>query len=192
VFLSTNRGANWTAVSDGMTHPFVSRFALSGSNLIAGLNGYGYAGLYVSTNRGASWTDASAGMASPGIYALAVSGTHIFGTTYGGVWRRALSEMITSAGLAGNETPGAFVLEQNYPNPFNPWTTIRFELPGPMRVTVRVFDLLGREVSVLLDRTTGGGVHEVRWDGSRVASGVYVYRLQAGNYVASKRLVVLK
>jgi hypothetical protein len=70
------------------------------------------------------------------------------------------------------------VLQQNYPNPFNPSTTIKFELPGASHVTMSVYDMVGREVSVLVNETSEAGIHEVKFDGSNLASGVYVYRLQ--------------
>ena len=88
--------------------------------------------------------------------------------------------------------PTAVRLDQNYPNPFNPTTTITFELPKTSHVTLSVYDPLGREVSVLLNERREAGVHEVKFEGSNLASGVYFYRLQAGDYAASKKMLVLK
>lgn len=88
--------------------------------------------------------------------------------------------------------PGAFLLAQNYPNPFNPNTNIKFELPKSSVVRLSVFDMLGREVSVLVNDRRNAGVHEVRFSGSNLASGVYFYRLQAGEFVSTKKLVILK
>jgi DNA/RNA endonuclease YhcR with UshA esterase domain len=91
----------------------------------------------------------------------------------------------TITGVAGlPEIPTAFELQQNYPNPFNPSTTIRFALPSQAMVTLRVYDALGREIHTLLDEQRGAGYYEVQWQGttaggSRVASGVYFYRLTA-------------
>jgi CubicO group peptidase (beta-lactamase class C family) len=94
-------------------------------------------------------------------------------------------------GIAGGRLPDNYRLGQNYPNPFNPSTTIRIELPKTSRVTLSVFDMLGREVTVLVNESRDAGVHEVRFDGAGVASGVYFYRLQAGDFVQSKKLVLL-
>ncbi len=91
-----------------------------------------------------------------------------------------------------DNTPLRFNLEQNYPNPFNPTTTIRFELPRATQVNLSVFDILGREVSVLVNDRTDAGVYEVKFDGSNLASGVYFYRLQARDFVQSKRFLILK
>jgi len=96
--------------------------------------------------------------------------------------------------------PKAFALGQNYPNPFNPSTTIEYELPKASEVRLSVYDMLGREVSVLVNERMDAGVHEVKFDGSNLASGVYLYRLQArhtdggqaGDYLDTKRFVLLK
>jgi photosystem II stability/assembly factor-like uncharacterized protein len=90
------------------------------------------------------------------------------------------------------ELPSEMVLSQNYPNPFNPSTTIRYELPSASHVNLRMFDILGREVSVLVNERRDAGVHEVRFDGSNLASGVYFYRLQAGDFTQTKRLLLLR
>jgi hypothetical protein len=91
-----------------------------------------------------------------------------------------------------NPLPAGFALEQNYPNPFNPSTTIRYELPMAAEVRLSVYDVLGREVSVLVNERRGAGVHEVRFDGSRLASGIYLYRLQAGSYVQTRKLALVR
>ncbi len=88
--------------------------------------------------------------------------------------------------------PTGFALEQNYPNPFNPSTTIKYELPRSTEVRLSVYDVLGREVSVLVNERRGAGVHEVRFDGSGLASGIYLYRLQAGSYVQTRKLVLVR
>jgi len=88
--------------------------------------------------------------------------------------------------------PIRFDLTQNYPNPFNPSTTIKYELPTSTVVRLSVFDMLGREVSVLVNERKDAGVHEVRFDGSNLASGVYLYRLEAGGFVQSLKLTLLR
>ena len=83
-------------------------------------------------------------------------------------------------------------LEQNYPNPFNPSTTINFSLAKSGQVTMSVYDVLGRQVSVLVNEKREAGSYEVKFDGSNLANGVYFYRLQAGDFVQSRKLVLLK
>jgi hypothetical protein len=101
---------------------------------------------------------------------------------------------LITTGIAseGGNVPAAYSLSQNYPNPFNPGTTITYELPASSMVRLSAYDMLGREVSVLVNERRDAGVHEVRFDGSNLASGVYFYRLQAGDFVQSKSLILLK
>ena len=88
--------------------------------------------------------------------------------------------------------PTSFELAQNYPNPFNPTTKIEFALPQSSRVSLTVFNILGQTVDVLLDRDLPAGYHEVDWNAGRYASGVYFYRLQAGNFVETRKMLLLK
>jgi hypothetical protein len=84
------------------------------------------------------------------------------------------------------------LLSQNYPNPFNPSTTIKYELPKTSEVRLSVFDMLGREVSVLVNERRDAGVHEVRFIASNFSSGVYLYRIRAGEFVQTRKLLLLK
>ncbi|MDO8469573.1 MAG: T9SS type A sorting domain-containing protein [bacterium] len=88
--------------------------------------------------------------------------------------------------------PLEFALEQNYPNPFNPSTTIRFTVPVTGPVTLKVYDLVGREVAMLADEVMQAGAYERTFDASGLASGVYVYRLQSGGNVATQRMTLMK
>jgi subtilisin family serine protease len=91
-----------------------------------------------------------------------------------------------------NNLPIIFSLHQNYPNPFNPSTTIRYELPQKCYVTMKMFDLLGREVAILVNEQKPAGVHEVTFNAHSLSSGVYFYRLQADSFTATKKLILLK
>ncbi len=97
----------------------------------------------------------------------------------------------------GNQVPSSFALNQNYPNPFNPSTRISFALPTAQNVKLEVFDILGNLVKTVVDGSVSAGVHEVVWNGvdrngSKVASGMYIYRLSAGTYSATKKMVLMK
>ena len=86
----------------------------------------------------------------------------------------------------------SFLLEQNYPNPFNPSTVVRYQLAVASNVRLVLYDLLGREVAVLVDGKKEAGTYEVKFEGTRLSSGVYFCRLQAGDFVQTRRLLLLK
>jgi hypothetical protein len=99
--------------------------------------------------------------------------------------------------LSGSPLPKEFALEQNYPNPFNPKTTIRYALPTQAQVSLKVYNLLGQEIKRLVDEVQEAGYKSVEWsstnnNGMAVASGVYFYRLQAGDFVQVRKMMVLK
>ncbi len=100
--------------------------------------------------------------------------------------------MITSVDPAIREAPHGLLLHQNYPNPFNPSTTIKYDLPKSSVVRLSVYDVLGREVSVLVNERMDAGVHEAKFDAVGLSSGMYVYRLRAGDYVSTKRMILMK
>jgi hypothetical protein len=83
-------------------------------------------------------------------------------------------------------------LMQNYPNPFNPTTRIGFQLPMPAHVILKIFDLRGRELAALVNETKPAGLHVAQWTPTNLSSGVYVYRLEAGGFVATRKLILLK
>lgn len=85
-----------------------------------------------------------------------------------------------------------FALEQNYPNPFNPSTIINFQLPESGNVTIKIYDVLGNEVTSLVNEFKESGVHSVSFDASEFASGVYVYKLQAGDFISAKKMLLTK
>jgi hypothetical protein len=92
----------------------------------------------------------------------------------------------------GASTPRVFALDQNYPNPFNPSTTIRFSVPKSSHVTLAVYDIAGRLVTSLVDEEMAPGVHEAVFEAGDIASGVYFYRIRAGEYTQTRKLVLLK
>ena len=85
-----------------------------------------------------------------------------------------------------------FYLGQNYPNPFNPSTTIRFRIAESGLVSLKVFDILGREVATLVNEVKPAGNYEVEFDGGELASGIYFYRLKAGGFTQTRKAILLK
>ena len=96
--------------------------------------------------------------------------------------------------------PDKFELSQNYPNPFNPSTKIRYRIPfvdthrraSPQNVSLKVYDVLGNEVATLVNENKAPGVYEIEFNGNRLTSGVYFYRLQSGKFNAVKKFVLMK
>ena len=101
--------------------------------------------------------------------------------------------LITSVEKETDMVPAKFYLEQNFPNPFNPSTTIKFGITQPANVDLRIYDILGREVAVLINNEhMGTGTYNISFDASRLASGNYIYRMTAGNKTISKKMQLLK
>jgi uncharacterized delta-60 repeat protein len=89
-------------------------------------------------------------------------------------------------------TPNQFNLAQNYPNPFNPTTTIQYSIPQRSNVTLKVYDILGNEVATLVNEERARGVYSVNFDASQLASGIYFYRIQAGSFIETKKMILIK
>jgi hypothetical protein len=214
VCLSANGGASWTDASAGLTDAGVMALAAIGVHLFAGTSA---GGVYLSTNTGAGWVEVNEGLTNLDVRSLATApngadGTNLYvGTWGGGIWKRPLSEMITSVPLPSLVHPAPFNLSQNYPNPFNPVTRIQYTVAGAggsglgtsktgdgawgmgsSVVSLIVYDLLGREVAVLVNEKKALGSYEVTFDGSNLASGVYFYRMTAGDFVQTRKILLIR
>ena len=96
-----------------------------------------------------------------------------------------------------NETPKTYNISQNYPNPFNPITTLQYELPEDSFVNVTVYDMLGNVVNNLINANQSSGHKSIQWDatnnrGEPVSAGIYLYKIQAGDFVDTKKMILLK
>jgi len=198
VYLSTNNGSDWTHISPGLNRSVYSLATCvngtSGTNLFAGTI---FGGVYLSTNNGTNWTEVNSGLSYENdyIYSLVVSGPYIFAGTLhvnGGVWRRPLSEMVTSVENDSELIPEQFILEQNFPNPFNPSTKISWQSPVSGHQTLIVYDVLGNEVATLVDEEKPAGSYEIEFDASKLSSGTYFYKLQVGSFVETKKMILMK
>ncbi|MCW9096319.1 MAG: T9SS type A sorting domain-containing protein [Ignavibacteriaceae bacterium] len=94
--------------------------------------------------------------------------------------------------INNKSVPDKFSLGQNYPNPFNPSTVISFAIPSQEFVTVKVYDILGRQVKVLMNETKPAGYYEINFNASELPSGTYIYEIRAGNFVKTKKMILLK
>jgi hypothetical protein len=172
-----------------MTFPLVKALVVVGTTLLAGT----YGGVFSSTDNGEQWAEIDEGLIALQVTSLAADGEDLLaGTLGGGVWRRGLEEIVTSFDEAPMARPLSFSLAQNFPNPFNPTTSIAFTLPERSAVRLMVFDAAGREIATLLSGELPAGRHVRRWDARDRASGLYLYRLQAGARTVTRKMLILR
>lgn len=116
---------------------------------------------------------------------------------YSGFWYIYSNSLTTSIENEEDIMPDNFKLEQNYPNPFNPSTTIRYSIPLNVKgqtsnVILKVYDVLGNEIATLVNEEKPEGSYEVEFNASSLSSGMYLYRLQTGDFIAVKKIILLK
>ncbi len=107
-------------------------------------------------------------------------------------WNITLPSLIIGISKISEEIPGRFSLYQNYPNPFNPVTDIKYDLPKSSQVKLSVFDLLGREIGILVNSYLKAGSYNFRWDASNYASGIYFYNLRTSDFIETKKMILIK
>jgi hypothetical protein len=118
---------------------------------------------------------------------LSASSNHLL---HSGFWYS--SGLLTSVDNEELGLPTVFELFQNYPNPFNPSTTIKYAVPEPANVRIEIFNMLGQSVEVLLNEEKAAGYYTLSYNASRLASGVYIYRMISNSYVETKKFMLLK
>jgi photosystem II stability/assembly factor-like uncharacterized protein len=156
------------------------------------LIGTGFAGkVYSTTNWGNQCSDKSNGLTVTRINCLAVMGPYLIAGTDNGIWKRALEEL-TPVENQTNLIPEHYFLSQNYPNPFNPATVINYQIPRYGLVTLKVYDILGREIKTLVNGFKPQGNYSVNFNAGSLSSGVYFYKLNFGGYSSIKKMILLK
>jgi photosystem II stability/assembly factor-like uncharacterized protein len=194
IFRTEDQGQNWTDISSNLPDAPVNAFAVDPFNtqyLFAGTD----LGAYLSSNLGNSWEYLSPALPLVSVYDMKIHPTAHYlaiGTHARSMYKMDLSFItgIENDRLATNIF--SFKLEQNYPNPFNPSTTIEFTLLRTSEVALKVFNMLGEEITTLASGRLNAGKYIFQFDGSHLASGVYLYRLQVEDYIKSKKMVLMK
>jgi hypothetical protein len=201
----------WSSLGTGSSNgvdSVVLALAVVGNEVVVG--GYFTSAGGVSANRVArfntqtnTWstlgTGSQNGVNGLGVFALAVVGNEVYvGGAFisaGGVsaigvarWNSGTSRVEQLSPTA----PKTFLLEQNYPNPFNPSTTIRYQLPVASEVKLEVYDVLGKKIATLVNERQSAGSYQVVWNASGLSSGTYFYRLQAGTFTQTKKMILVK
>ncbi len=165
-----------------------SGYTIAGFSTPYGYN-YFWRGLYATNDNGATWKHL--GLDSISVRGLVSYGDTTFAYTYAdGIYKVRSTVSVNS--VAAVTHLASFRLEQNYPNPFNPTTNLRFTIGNAQFVSFKIYDVLGREVSTLIHEKLSPGNHIVSWNASNLSSGVYFYRLQTGNFVETKKMVLMK
>ena len=191
VYVSTNDGNNWSQANGGLPGLlYINTLYASGSNVFVGTNPPGQ--LYMTTNNGTNWLDKNTGFTGPQyVYSILVANNYILAGKYHSVWRRQYAEIIGIQNIS-TEIPIAYSLGQNYPNPFNPITKIEFEIPVVSSVRLIIFDEKGSEIKVLSYKVSQAGKYRIEFDAGSLPSGVYFYKLEAGDFSAVRKMLLIK
>ena len=190
VYRSTNNGGNWIAINNGLTNPNIQSLSSSNGNILfAGTPN----GVFVSTNNGNNWILKNQGFNfTPNALSLIIVNNILFvGTDFQSVWKRNVSE-ITNIDYNSETFPSNYSLQQNFPNPFNPTTNIRYEISKFEFVKLNVFNILGRKIETLVNRTQSPGSYIVKWEASEYPSGIYFYQIETENFKETKFMLLIK
>lgn len=192
IMKTINGGVNWTNVSTGLPNISMNSVILRTASprmLFAGSD----FGVFQSTNDGASWVSFNSGFPAVSVYDLKYKQPMgvILAATHGrGCFTFNLGQMV---GIDPNAViPDNFELKQNYPNPFNPSTKISFALPKEGSVTLKIYDINGKEIASLINGMMNAGTHQVTWNASGISSGVYFYKIETDGFSDVKKMMLVK
>ncbi len=194
IYKSTDIGLTWQQKSSGTTNTLRSvYFHTLDSGIAVGDNGT----VRLTTNGGETWyTDGFFNSPSSRNYRFVNLVNNTFRTFMAGsdslFYVSGDPITITGVNSSSTEVPNAYSLSQNYPNPFNPQTNIRFSLSQPGNVKLIIFDITGRELEIVVNEKLSAGSYNYDWNAANYPSGVYFYKLQAGNFVETKKMILVK
>jgi hypothetical protein len=191
LYLSTDTCNTWTPIATLNIQAGLCWSSGSSEGMLIGTEDLG---VFVFSDEGDSLGSRNEGLTNLNIHSFTLGDDgYVYAGTENGVWRRPLTEIVTSADVEPTQ-PTEFILEQNFPNPFNPSTVIRYQLPVSGDVTLKVYDILGNEVATLVNEYKPASSYNAEFtiNNLQLSSGVYFYQLRAGDYVAVKKMILLK
>lgn len=185
LYRSTDNGDSWSKIDSLAEHAGFKNFVF---------NTYGYIyasndnGIFCSTDLGITWANIDS---DKQVTAMAIDSDNFLyiGTSQQGIYR---SNLPLTDVKSANNIPINFILEQNYPNPFNPSTKISYSIPEYENVKIILYDMLGRKVRTLLNEYKPAGIYEIEFYADNLSSGVYIYTLQAGEFIQTRKMLLLK
>ena len=190
IYKSTDGGVSW---NQKYIAPYVQSILINSSDYI--FAGTSSQGVYYSKDNGENWTPINSGLNTLDVKALSFNSYDelIAGTERGGVYR----SLNPSSTEEINNNPANFILSQNYPNPFNPSTNIQYAIGSKQFVQLKVYDVLGNEIATLVNEEKSPGTYEVQFNVAQdsrpaIGSGIYFYQLIAGDFVQSKKMILIK
>jgi hypothetical protein len=188
MFVSTDAGSTWVPIATNSSPICIFIDPVNSENVFMGC----YDGIFSSSNGGSSWTDISGTIGCRNVRAIEYDSQNrilYVGTMFGGIYRRLLNPTVD---VENGALLSEFRLFQNYPNPFNPTTAISYELVAASCVSLRVFDVLGKEIASLENGVRQAGLHTVRWDPTGLPSGAYLYELRSGAVRQTRRMLLVR
>ncbi len=192
IFVSEDAGINWVSRNDGLGSLQVSTLAITGNVAFAGTMG---GGVFLSTDHGKRWHATGLAGGPPAIHLLYTDGHDLYAAgSLAGLSRCSIPDLLsTIVGVHdGERLPSETLLWQNFPNPFNPKTVVSGQWTVNSDVRLEVFDILGRKVATLANGRYPAGKYAFPFDGTNLASGVYLYRLTAGKFTATRSMILMK
>jgi photosystem II stability/assembly factor-like uncharacterized protein len=185
---STDAGGTWAAAT------------LPGTGTVYSFNGVALrfwyargASIYWSSDNGANFASQYTGTGTYQAMSIVQDGNILRGWAVSGTGGIIVyNDILTGIIKNQNEVPANYSLSQNYPNPFNPSTKINFNLPKSGMVTLKIYDIIGSEVATLVNENLNAGSYNIDWNASSLSSGVYFYRIQSGNFVETKKMMLVK
>lgn len=191
-FRSSDNGENWVSISAGLENvDDIRAFSSSNGKLYAASS---EDGIFLSEDNGDNWDAVNDGLAGDAfeIWSLLALDNDLLAGTKDWIWVRSFDDIVVSNEFDTDTHPKSFSLQQNYPNPFNPTTTFQFNLPERAAVSIKIYDLVGNQVDEMRFGELTAGTYARTWNAEGLASGVYLYRIQAGTFTQTRQLTLIK